>query len=115
MYIFACFVFMHHFQSTIPNIFCCGIKCSMFTCLYIFTTYVSNIFHFCFSLHEECGESVCGPQLTQLNLQISNVFPLITGAFQSVHDYIAVMITGGWDRNVRGRGQMHTCVKITLD
>lgn len=46
------------------------------------------------SLQEECLESVCGPQLTERNLQLSQALPCLTGAFTSLNSYLSLAIGG---------------------
>lgn len=46
------------------------------------------------SLQKENQEFICGASLTELNLNISKTFPLFTGVFNSMNDYIVIIITG---------------------
>ena len=47
-----------------------------------------------YSLQEECLESVCGPQLSERNLQLSQALPSLTGAFSSLNSYLSLIIGG---------------------
>ena len=46
------------------------------------------------SLQEECGESVCGVQLTDVNLQISNTLPRLVSAFSTADSYLSLLARG---------------------
>lgn len=61
------------------------------------------------SLEEESNESVCGANLTQVNQNIAETFPLLSGAFASVNDYIAIIITG-MKKHWCGDGSKVICV-----
>ena len=50
-----------------------------------------------YSLQEECLESVCGPQLSERNLQLSQALPCLSGAFSSLNSYLSLIIGGRHD------------------
>ena len=47
-----------------------------------------------YSLQQECGESVCGVQLTDVNLQISNTLPLLVASFSTADSYLSLLARG---------------------
>ena len=49
---------------------------------------------YCYSLQEECGESVCGVQLTDINMQISNTLPRLVAAFSTADNYLSLLARG---------------------
>ena len=55
---------------------------------------VYHVDTYCYSLQEECGESVCGVQLTEVNVQISNTFPRLVAAFSTADSYLSLLARG---------------------
>jgi protein phosphatase 1 regulatory subunit 21 len=46
------------------------------------------------SLQEECGESVCGAQLMDINIQLSNTLPQLVAAFSTTDSYLSLLAGG---------------------
>jgi protein phosphatase 1 regulatory subunit 21 len=46
------------------------------------------------SLQEECAESVCGVQLTEVNIQISSSLPRLVATFSTTHSYLSLLARG---------------------
>ena len=46
------------------------------------------------SLQEECGESVCGVQLTEVNMQICNTLPRLVASFSTADSYLSLLARG---------------------
>ena len=49
---------------------------------------------YCYSLQEECGESVCGGQLTDINMKISYTLPRLVAAFSTADNYLSLLARG---------------------
>ena len=46
------------------------------------------------SLQEECNESVCGVQLTDVNMQLINALPQLVAIFSTTDNYISLIARG---------------------